>query len=377
VRAAPHLALPALLLLLLSLAACEGAPAAPSTSTGTAASAPLARRLAAHDWLALGPRGVGNLGCGSGVLAWTTSSRPISEQRNRNDVVEVAAQTGGQPRVLARAQHGGTLTSALAITGSWLVYLEYQQHLATSHTDFWYLNAIDIGSGGVRELASATTGPPLDELPRYAAGDGRAFWNQLDAGGHGVLRSYDFGSGRATTLPIPAGMFPVQPVVSSGGVIFVDNSTDPERAQEDFFGRRGSLRSLDLASGQVTTLSADPTAWMPQSAAGVVVWTAISPSAPTVLSVLRLPSGTPRTLSARPVTPQTNGAIVVWYDSASLGFTALELNPDQLVRLQIGSWPDLRSVFALCGNRLYFALPPVNDGGTSTIRYADLTPLTS
>lgn len=357
--------------LAIGLGACDTAPQA-AAPPASATAAPGSVQLSAHDWLALGPYGVGNLGCGSGVLAWTTSTQPISKLNHRNDVVALADQNGGPPRIVARSSHGGTLTSAVPITGSWLVYLEYQQHGQTSRADFWYLAAVNWSDGDVRALAQATAGPPLAELPRYAAGGGRAVWSQLDSSGRAILRGYDFGTGQAGTLPLPAGMYPVQPAASSDGVVFVDNSTDPDRAREDFFGRRGTLRQVDLATLRLTTLSADPTAWMPQTAGGVVVWTVVSASSPAVVSALRLPGGPVQSLGANPVTPQTNGALVVWYDSAARQFVAYELTRNRLVRLQVGTWPDVRSVFALCGDRLYFALPPASDGGTSTIRYVDL-----
>jgi hypothetical protein len=83
--------------------------------------------------------------------------------------------------------------------------------------------------------------------------------------------------------------------------------------------------------------------------------------------------GTVKTFGVDPPEPQTNGSIVVWYDFATLHFMAFNLKENRLVELQIGTWADVRSVFALCGNRLWFALPPGN--GSSTIRYVDLTGL--
>lgn len=73
--------------------------------------------------------------------------------------------------------------------------------------------------------------------------------------------------------------------------------------------------------------------------------------------------------------PQTNGSIVVWYDSQAHGFRVFGLQESRLVSLQLGTWPDPQGPYALCGNRLYFAVAPGYDGGTSTVRYVDLAPV--
>lgn len=328
-----------------------------------------------HDWLALGPYLVGNLSCGSGSVAWTTSTHPITpESGGRTDVIKMANQAGGQASIVASAKHGGDLGTPVWIAGSWLVYLEYQQHGQTSRTDFWYLNAVEWTSGQYRELAAATAGPPLNELPWYEAADGRAVWNQLDLSGKAILRTYEFTSGETTTLPIPAGMYPVQPTISGDQVAFVDNSADPHHASETWLGRTGSLERLDLKTGQVRTLSADPTAFQPRTAGGVVVWTVFPGGNPVAAAAVPMAGGTVKAFGVDPAVPQTNGSIVVWYDFATLHFMAFKLKQDRLVELQIGTWADVRSEFALCGNRLWFALPP-GIHGSSIIRYVDLTAL--
>lgn len=355
------------------LAGCaqsQPAQATPSSSLSPTTTSGVAQ-LEPHDWVRIGPYGVGNLGCGDQVLAWTTGTQPISKVNHRNDVIEIRSLNGGAARVIASAKHGGTLTDSVPITGSWLVYLEYQQHLQTSSADFWYLDAANWTTGQVIGLASATAGAPLGELPWYDAADGRAAWNQLDANGTEALRIYDFNSGESTRLTLPAGMYPVQPTISGSSVVFVDNSTDPERAHEDFLGRHGSLQRFDLQTGQVATLSGDPTAWMPRAGGGEVVWTVVSKG---VVSGVSLSGGPVRTFGgSNPITPQTNGTVVVWYDSRALRFMAFGLKDGRLTELQVGNWPDMRSVFALCNNRLFFALPPALDGDSSTIRYVDLT----
>jgi hypothetical protein len=290
--------------------------------------------------------------------------------------VQIARQGASQGKTVAVARHGGTLTDAVPITGSWLIYLEYRQHLQSSSADFWYLNAVDWTTGRLVELASATKGPALQELPWYDAADGKAAWDQLDSRGMATLRIHDFSTGKSTTLALPSDMYPVQPAIAGKSVVFVDNSTDPGRKYEDFSGRHGSLRRLDLTTGSVVTLSSDPTAWVPRVGGNEVVWTVAS-SSTSVVSAVQLAGGTVAILGgSNPITPQTNGSVVVWYDSATLHFMLFRLADKRTVQLQVGSWPDIRSVFSLCGSRLFFVLPTAVDAGVSTIRYVDL-PLTS
>lgn len=360
------------LLLVTGLTGCNQPAATASTPTPSASDQSAVDHLQPHDWLRLGPYGVGNLGCDGQEVAWSTSTQPISKQNSRNDVIKVAGQTSPQPRVVASAKHGGTLTDSVPVTGSWLVYLEYQQHGNSATVDFWYLTAVDWSNGQTIELASATQGAGLGELPWYDAANGRAAWNQLNSAGASIIRVHDFTSGATATLPLPASMYPVQPTISVDAVIFVDNSTDPARAHEDFFGRRGSLRRFDLATQKLSTLSSDPTAWMPEARGTEVVWTVMpSTGTPTVAGV-RLGGGGVTTYGSNPVTPETDGSIVVWYDSHTLKFMEYRLQKSKLVALQLGTYQDPRSVSALCGTRLFFALPPVVDGGSSTIRYVDL-----
>jgi len=284
-------------------------------------------------------------------------------------VIKVANLTAPDPRVVASARHGGDLTDALRATGSWLVYLEYRQNGQTSSADFWYLNAVNWTNEQLIGLASATSGPALQELPSYDAADGRVVWNQLNSTGESILRMYDLGKGQWTTLPLPATMYPVQPTLSANSVVFVDNSTDPYRAQEDFFSRRGSIRRFDLSTNKITTLSSDPSAWMPQARGDEVIWTAMPSTGPSAVSGVQLEGGPITAFGSDPVAPLTDGSIVVWYDSSDLNFMAFGLSSHHLVDLKIGNWPDIRSVFALCGDRVFFALPPVLDGSSSTIRY--------
>jgi hypothetical protein len=231
---------------------------------------------------------------------------------------------------------------------------------------------VNVVTGARHLLASATSGIDLTELPAYDAADGRAVWNQLDPSGREVIHVFDFASNQTTTLPLPPGMAPVQPAISGNAVVFVDNSTDPDRQREDFLGRHGSLRKYDLVSNKISTLSEDPTAFQPRAAAGEVVWTALVAGGNVVASTSL--NGGPVAIigGSNPITPQTNGASIVWYDSGTLHFMEFNLALKAVVQLQVGSWPDVRSVFTLCRNALYFALPPVNDGGQSTIRVADI-----
>jgi hypothetical protein len=362
------------MLLLAMPAACleqpspAGSPPASSAPTSTTAG------LDVKTWFALGPYGVGNLGCMDNGLAWTTGTQPISKQNVRNDIIELGAATSLQPRAVASARHGGTLTDALPSSGSWLVYLEYQQQGESTNASFWYLNAVDVTSGSTVVLAQATSGVQLTELPWYDARDGHAVWNQLDANAHEVLHVYDFANRQATTVSLTADMVPFEPTISGSSVVFVDNATDPDRAHEDFLGRRGSLRKYDLLTKSVTTLSIDPTAFSPHASNGTVVWTATRLGTSVVASVPLAGGRVAIIGGARPITPQTNGSIIVWYDSGAQHFIAFDVKTARIAQLQVGTWNDVRSVFALCNTRLFFALPPASDGGTSSIRYVDLTP---
>ncbi len=353
------------------LCACNQPTAAlPSPTPSSVSSAE--QLLTPNNLVSLGPRGVGDIGCDGQMVGWTTSSGSISKTTARNDVIEVASETDRQPKVVATATHGGTLTDAVRMSGAWLVFLEYRQNGQSGSADFWYLNAVDVSSGRLVELASATSGLGLKGLPWYDAAAGKAVWNEPDASGGEMLRVHDFNTGVTAQLPVPQAMFPVEPSVSSSDVVFVDNSTDPARGREDFLGRRGSLVRLDLKSGKVSILSADPSAWMPLLRGGKVVWVKMPASTPPVVATVSVSGGGVTTFGSNPVTPQTNGQTVVWYDSHTTAFMKFDLSTNRTLRFQIAGWEDPRSVFALCGNRLFFAVPPAADGGTSTIRYVDL-----
>jgi hypothetical protein len=358
--------------LIATVASCDAPPAPLSAGPPPDDQSLAVRRLQPHVWLSLGPHSVGNLGCAGDEIAWTTSARDISKQNSRNDVVKVASLSTPAPRVVATAKHGGTLTDALPMTGSWIVYLEYQQHNQSSRVEFWYLSAVDWSGGQVIGLANATEGPALDELPWYDAADGRVVWNQLDSVGLPILKMFDFSTRKSVTVPLPAAMIPVEPTLSANSVVFVDNSTDPARANEDFFGRRGTLRKFDVATHKLTTLSADPSAWMPRARGDEVVWTAISSDGSARISAVHLEGGESTTFGSNPVAPSTDGAVTVWYDSQELHFMEYGLASHHVVELLVGSWPDIRSVFAFCGKRVFFALPPAVDGGMSSIRYVNM-----
>jgi hypothetical protein len=362
--------------LAIAMTGCEQGQtvAAPSDSLSPPTTTPTPTHLIAKTLVALGPRGVGSLDCGVGNIAWPTDSKPIVNQIvPRRDIVEVVPLEGGQPRVVATAKHGGDLDSPVPIAEPWLVYIEYQQHLQSSSANFWFLNAVNLTTGRLVSLASATAGRPLEELPRYAVSDGRAVWDQLDAAGTPVLRLHDFGSGLTTTLGLPTGAYPVNPAIAADQVIFVDNSTDPNSSQEDWLGRRGSLRRYDISTGQTTTLDADPSAYAVQTAGSQVVWLAIPAVGASSIKTVPVTGGPVKVIGNYSGLPQTNGSIVVWYDSQANGFMMFGLQETRLVPLQLGDWPDPQGPYALCGNRLYFAVAPGLDGGTSTVRYVDLT----
>ncbi|TAN34927.1 hypothetical protein EPN29_01010 [bacterium] len=252
-----------------------------------------------------------------------------------------------------------------------MVYIEYQQHLESSSADFWYLDAANVVSGQVLELANATAGPALQELPRYDAADGHAVWDQFDSGGNPVLRLYDFATLRAITVATPAGTFPVNPAISGNEIVFVDNSTDPNSNKEDWLGRKGSLVRYDILTGRTTILDTEPSAYAVQAAGSQVTWFAQALSGPSIRT-MPLGGGHLTVIGNYLGIPQTNGSVVVWYDSRSHGFLMFGLHDHQLNRLELGSWPDPQGPFALCGGRLYFAVAPGYDGGTSTIRFAQV-----
>jgi hypothetical protein len=94
---------------------------------------------------------------------------------------------------------------------------------------------------------------------------------------------------------------------------------------------------------------------------------------PSALSEVGVQGGAVTSFGSNAVSPATDGTTVVWYDSHQLHFMEYGLRSHRLVELQIGIWQDIRSEFALCGSRLFFALPAALDGGSSTIRYVELS----
>ena len=113
---------------------------------------------------------------------------------------------------------------------------------------------------------------------------------------------------------------------------------------------------------------------MAQIAGGQVVWFAV-PQLQSQESVKTVPltGGKVRMIGYYQGIPETNGSIVVWSDAQQHRFLAFGLKDNRLVPLEVAGWPDPGNEFALCGDRLYFAIAPAFDGSTSTIRYVDLT----
>lgn len=348
----------------IAIAACDEGP---STSTNASSDT---RELTAVKWLSAESHGIGNIGCDGQLVAWTTSSQPLTKSNTRNDLIVAADQLAGRPKQVAAALHGGDLTDKIAMTQSWVVYLEYQQH-ALSSVNFWYLIAVDTRSGATIQLASATQGLGLNELPWYDAAGGIVVWNQTDESGHEMIHLHDLGRGTTSTLQLPTSVSPFEPSISGHYVVFVDNGVDPQREHEDFLGRRGSLIRYDLDSGRVSTISASPTAWMPELRGSEVTWTDMSGlnSRVEAASVL---GGPVSTFGSDPFTPQTNGTTVVWFDSGAMTFATYELTSGHETRLDLIGLSNPRSVFELCGNRVFFALPQAVDAGTSNLRYFDL-----
>jgi hypothetical protein len=367
-------ALLAAISLLLVSAGCESSVAtspSPRPSETRSPSPPI--HLDPHTLAALGPRGVGSLDCGSQQIGWPTDSQPIvNEIVPRRDIIQAIAQDGGQPKTVARARHGGDLDSPVPISEPWLVYIEYQQHLESSSADFWYLDAVNLNTQQSVVLASASAGAPLNELPRYAISGARVVWDQLDATGAPRLFLHDFASGSTAAINLPAGTFPVNPAISGDDVFFVDNSADPNSANEDWLGRRGSLRMYNLATSGLSTIDPDPTAYVVGAAGGVAVWLDLTAGGTTVIKAIDLARGGERVIGNYAGIPETNGAAVVWYDSRSNQYMLFVLHTGSFLRLQLGDWRVAQGPYALCGNRLFFAVAPGYDGGTSTVRYVGL-----
>jgi len=339
--------------------------------------------LAAQIFLALGPYGVGNLSCDSQTVAWTTSSQPRS---SLNNLVRMAHFPSGSSTIVGQAEYGGTLTSPVEVAGNWVVYLEYLQYGETYTDTFWYLRAANLITGKVLVLAHAQS-PTGTEPPFYSISRDLVVWNQLTPTGHEELMAYNLGKLTARRVPLPSGISPIRPQVAGGSVAFLNTAVNPQAAQEPFFSRGGRPSMVDLRTGRFTQLSQATQAQAISFNGSVVVWSNTMPDpvnpAPAVVPDVRLTplgGGATRVIGAVGYSILLDSTYVVWYDNESARLYAYALSSNREVSITVAGQSDLGGVYALCGDRLFFALPPSAAGpngpldprAQSFLRYVNL-----
>lgn len=341
--------------------------------------------LAAHLFLASGLYGVGNLSCDGPTVAWSTSSQPRS---SLNNLIRTAPFPSGTATIAGRAQYGGTLTAPLKVSGNWVVYLEYKQFSETFSDVFWYLRAANFVTGQVLVLAHAQS-PSGTEPPFYSISGNLVVWNQVAPTGHEELVEYDLRSHTAHSVRLPSGVSPTQPQIAGGRVAFLNTSVNPHAAQEPFFSRGGAPSVLDLATGRVTRLSSATQAQTIAFNGSMVAWSNTVPDPvnppPAVVPDVRLTSasgGPTRVIGAVGYSLAMDGKYVVWYDAENGRIYSYALGVNREVSITISGQSSFgNGSSAVCGDRLFFALPPSAAGpngpldprAQSFIRYVNLS----
>ncbi|MHB8313245.1 MAG: hypothetical protein ACYDD0_08105 [Candidatus Dormibacteria bacterium] len=199
---------------------------------------------------------------------------------------------------------------------------------------------------------------------------------------------YDFRSHTARRVRLPGGVSPTQPQVAGGRVAFLDTSVNPHAAQEPFFSRGGAPSVVDLATGRVTRLSSATQAQKIAFNGSIVAWSNTVPDPvnppPAVVPDVRVTpvgGGPTRVIGAVGYTLAMDGSYVVWYDTENGRIYVYALGVNREVSITIAGQSSFSSgSSAVCGHRLFFALPPSATGpngpldprAQSFIRYVNL-----
>src|SRR2546421_694004 len=361
------------------LAGCQAQPqASPSPgTTPSAASLPSATPTtvtAEHPILDLGPFSVGNLACDSQRMAFSTSSTP---RQSRSDMIKVAGLDGSNPRVLARASHGGTLTDAVPLVSDWVLFLEYAQAGDGPAASFWYLSAANLGDGHLVTLAAATAAPGTLELPTYALSGTKAVWAQMTPDGSQALFTQDLVAGNRSQVALPPSMRPFSPSIAGSTVVFVDGDTTRSMSADE--QHPGSLQRLELGTAGLLALERQAPAYAPVTNGKDVIWTTDAPDplhpgpslvwSPVIASI---DGGEKRQLATVGDLTLLSDAFAVWPDHETRDLFAYRLQTRRLSEIRVAGRDDLRAVLALCGATLLYALPPGVDGDRNVIRSIDL-----
>jgi hypothetical protein len=324
----------------------------------------------------LGEYSVGSLGCDDRTVVWTTSSQ---QRQSHLDLVRAAKRSDHTIRVIARTTKGGTVNDDVLVSGSWAVFMEYQQHDQEFTTDFWLLQAVNLTTGQVVQVGSGTQRPTTLELPFYSVSGHTVVWDELEVTGRKVMRIRDLNSASEKILSLPSTMYPTRPKISGDHIVFLDNSTDPGRTTEDFYTRTGKLMLYDLSSGRLKELSSTPQAAQPDYHGGMVVWSGASQD-PRGASGSFVPDVRLSPLDGKPFRiigglgdlPLISDSFAIWYDHEQRRLFAYSLGKQQTTILTVTNHTDLKAEYALCGSTLFYALPPDVDGNASRLRYLDL-----
>jgi hypothetical protein len=218
------------------------------------------------------------------------------------------------------------------------------------------------------------------ELPTVSVSGGLVVWDELLSATRKVLKLYDLSTEQVKTLEIPAAMYPVDPQIQGMRLIFLDNSTDPNRSTEDFLSRGGRLMLLSLADLHLLQLDSTPSARQARFSGTFAAWhgTVPDPDHPNGLSTVfdvhlsPIDGGKSRVLAKLGYRADISGSYVVWFNDRQPGTFAYALKSGVTRDLRVKSLQDPAPTYALCGNTLFFA--PRDSTSDHSIRFVRLPP---
>ncbi|MGH7904090.1 MAG: hypothetical protein ACREPA_08185 [Candidatus Dormibacteraceae bacterium] len=269
--------------------------------------------------------------------------------------------------------HGGTIDDFVPVSGQWALVMEYKQLGMSSSAQFWYLRAVNLGTRQVISLAQATGPPATTELPFYTISGNRIVWDQVTAAGVKVLDMYDLGTRRSSTVPLPLGVYPVRPILVGDQLVFLDNSTDPHRAREEFDTGGGQLMRYDLSTGQLIRLDSTNDARNPSANDSLIAWSDETAGGNNSIKITPIAGHGIKPLAPLAIQAFLSDSYAAWYDYNARQLFAYSFAEHRTVQLTVAGEPDLRAQYALCGATFYYALPPDVDGDRSVIRSLDLS----
>lgn len=252
--------------------------------------------------------------------------------------------------------------SPLRAAGDWVVFTEYQQHSNTLSLSYWKVAVLHLTDLRITIVASSSQ-TSLRDLPDPSiSSDGIVVWDEDSAAGR-VLRTRDMNTDVVKTLSLPVGTLPILPRIDGSTVVFADNQTDPNRANENWVSWGGHLMAYDLTTGVTRKLDSTNDARRIEFTNGRVLWNAALPDAngkPSDTWQMRLSQldGGPSTTLGMGDLGLISDSDALWYDYQA-GFSYVHsFSNGNTYKLAIAGLSRQQSlptpIYTLCGTAVYY-----------------------